>query len=210
VTNLVNQPLNLTNLELLIGTGNLGKIAEIRRALEDLPLTFHVITDFRDILSPIESGASYAENAIIKAQSYAEQTGLWTLADDSGIEVVSLNGLPGLRSARFGGEDLSDAERTELLLALSALDSDQRSACFICAAAIAKPDGEVLNVAHGVCKGTITKTPSGQEGFGYDPVFIPSGYNVTFAEMPSSLKTTISHRGKALAATKEFLERLFL
>jgi XTP/dITP diphosphohydrolase len=200
----------MTNLELLIGTGNRGKITEIKRVLKDLPLKLHVISDFPEIRSPVESGASYAENAMLKAQSYAEQTGFGTLADDSGLEVVSLNGLPGLRSARFGGEELSDAERTNLLLsALLAVKSDERSARFICAVALAKPDGEVINVAHGVCEGSIAKTPSGQEGFGYDPVFIPSGYKMTFAEMALILKTSISHRGKALAATREFLERLF-
>jgi XTP/dITP diphosphohydrolase len=152
-----------------------------------------------------QDGVSYAANAIIKAQSYAGQTGLWTLADDSGLEVTSLGGRPGLRSASFGGEGLSDADRISLLLSeLLAVDGD-RSARFICAVAIAKPTGEVINVAHGMCPGNITKAPSGHQGFGYDPVFIPTGHKMTFAEMPLLLKNTISHRGKALAATREFL-----
>jgi XTP/dITP diphosphohydrolase len=200
----------MISLEILIGTENRGKVTEIKRVLQGLPLKLVAITDFPDIRSPDESGNSYASNAIIKAQSYAGQTGLWTLADDSGLEVTSLNGLPGLRSARFGGEGLSDADRTSLLLSkLLAMDGAERSARFICAVAIAKPSGEVINVAHGICVGVIARAPSGDEGFGYDPVFIPSGYQVTFAEMPLLLKNTLSHRGKALAATREFLARLF-
>jgi XTP/dITP diphosphohydrolase len=203
--------MTLTSLEILIGTGNRGKVTEIKRVLKDLPLKLHVITDFTGIRPPVECGGSYAENAIIKAQSYAIQTGLWTLADDSGLEVASLNGLPGLRSARFGGEGLSDAGRTSLLLSkLLAVDGDERSARFICAVAIAKPTGEVINVTHGMCQGSIAKAPSGHEGFGYDPIFIPTGYKMTFAEMPLALKNTISHRGKALAATREFLARFFV
>ncbi|MGI8898238.1 MAG: RdgB/HAM1 family non-canonical purine NTP pyrophosphatase [Pyrinomonadaceae bacterium] len=200
----------MTIHEMLIGTGNRGKVTEIKRVLKDLPLKLRVITDFRSLSQPDECGSSYADNAIIKARSYAEQTGLPTLADDSGLEVASLNGLPGLRSARFGGEELSDAERTSLLLSeLLAVDGDDRSARFICAMAIAKPTCEVINVAHGMCQGSIAKAPSGREGFGYDPVFIPSGYKLTFAEMPLMLKNAISHRGKALAATQEFLTRGF-
>jgi XTP/dITP diphosphohydrolase len=201
----------MTKLEILIGTGNRGKVAEIKRVLNDLPIKLQVVTDFSGIHPPVESGGSYAENAILKAHSYSSQTGLWTLADDSGLEVTSLNGLPGLRSARFGGEGLSDAGRTSLLLSeLLAVDGGERSARFICALAIAKPNGEVINVAHGICEGHIAKAPRGHEGFGYDPVFVPNGYKTTLAEMPLQLKNIISHRGKALAATREFLERFFV
>ncbi len=200
----------MTSVEILIGTGNRGKVTEIKRVLRDLPLKLHVITEISGIRPPVECGGSYAENAIIKAQSYARQTGLWTLADDSGLEVAYLNGLPGLRSARFGGEGLTDAGRTSLLLSeLLAVGDDERSARFFCAVAIAKPTGEVINVAHGMCQGNIAKAPSGHDGFGYDPVFIPTGYKMTFAEMPLLLKNTISHRGKALAATRKFLAPFF-
>lgn len=196
----------MASLEILIGTGNRGKVTEIKHVLKELPLKLHVVTHFPGIHQPVENGGSYAENASIKALAYASQTGLWTLADDSGLEVASLNGLPGLRSARFGGEGLTDADRTRLLLSeLLAMDGDDRSARFVCAMAIAKPGGEIVNVAHGICQGHIAKAPSGDEGFGYDPVFIPTGYKTTFGEMPLLLKNTISHRGKALAATREFL-----
>jgi non-canonical purine NTP pyrophosphatase (RdgB/HAM1 family) len=201
----------MTSLEILIGTGNSGKITEISRVLKDLPLQLRLITEFSTLLQPDECGDSYAENAIIKAQSYANQTGLWTLADDSGLEVAYLDGLPGLRSARFGGEGLSDADRTSLLLSkLVDVDGDERSARFVCLVAIAKPTGEIVSVAEGTCQGKLARAPLGHGGFGYDPIFIPTGYEVTFAEMPFQLKTRISHRGKALAATREFLERVLV
>jgi XTP/dITP diphosphohydrolase len=200
----------MTHLELLIGTGNRGKVTEIKRALKDLPLTLRALNDFPTPNQPDESGDSYEANAIIKAQSYAEQTGLWTLADDSGLEVASLNGMPGLRSARFGGEGLSDADRTNLLLSkLLQVDDGARSARFICAMAIAKPTGEVINVSHGACPGSIAKASAGDQGFGYDPVFIPAGYHMTFAELRPSSKSSISHRGQALALIREFLTSLF-
>lgn len=200
----------MNSLDILIGTGNSGKVTEIKRVLKDLPLKFHLLTDFPKLHPPAEDGCSYSENASIKAQSYATQTGLWTLADDSGLEVSSLNGLPGLRSARFGGEGLTDADRTRLLLSkLLAMNGDERSAQFVCFVAIANPTGEVVNIEGGVCEGRIAAAPSGHEGFGYDPVFIPTGYEMTFAEIPLELKNIISHRGKALAATREFLARLF-
>jgi len=199
----------MKSLEILIGTGNSGKVTEIKRVLKDLALKFHLVTDFPGIHQPVESGSSYAENASIKARSYATQTGLLTLADDSGLEVASLNGLPGVRSARFGGDGLTDADRTSLLLSkLSAMSGDERSAQFVCMVAIANPTGEVVNLAHGICEGEIAEAPSGHEGFGYDPIFIPTGYQMTFAEIPLAIKNTLSHRGKALAATREFLARL--
>jgi XTP/dITP diphosphohydrolase len=199
----------MPNQELLIGTGNRGKITEIKRSFQDLPQTLRLIHDFSDIQEPDECGGSYAENAIIKARSYAEQTGLATLADDSGLEVAALDGLPGLRSARFGGEGLSDADRTNLLLSkLLAISNDERTARFVCVVAIANAAGEIINVSQGTCDGRITRVPAGDEGFGYDPIFIPSGHEKTFGEMPFSVKIALSHRGKALAATREFLERL--
>lgn len=200
----------MPQFDFLLGTGNAGKILEIKRGLEDLPLILKVITDFSELQTPVEDGSSYEENAIIKARSYAQQTGMWTLADDSGLEVAYLNGLPGLRSARFGSAGLSDIDRTNLLLSrLAAVKNDQRSASFVSAVAVANPIGEIINVAHGICRGTIAESPAGEEGFGYDPVFIPNGHGKTFAEMPLSLKGRLSHRGKALGATREFLQRFF-
>src|SRR5688572_1536342 len=200
----------MPQFDFLLGTGNVGKISEIKRSLEGLPLVFKVVTDFSDLQTPVEDGSSYEENAIIKARSYAQQTGMWTLADDSGLEVAYLNGLPGLKSARFGGAGLTDIDRTNLLLSrLEAVKNDQRSASFVSVVAVANPSGEIINVAHGICRGTIAESPAGEEGFGYDPVFIPNGHEKTFAEIPLSLKGRLSHRGKALGATREFLQRFF-
>ena len=200
----------MAQFDFLLGTGNAGKILEIERSLEGLPLILKVIADFSELQTPVEDGSSYEENAIIKARSYAEQTGMWTLADDSGLEVAYLKGLPGLGSARFGGVGLSDLDRTNLLLSqLATVKNDQRSANFVSVVAVANPSGEIINVAHGNCRGTIAESPAGEEGFGYDPIFIPNGHEQTFAEMPLSLKCRLSHRGKALEVTREFLQRFF-
>jgi XTP/dITP diphosphohydrolase len=196
------------SLKLLIATGNRGKVNEILLALDNLPLKFHDLSEHADVLRPDESGTSYEQNAIIKARSYAKQTGLWALADDSGLEVATLEGAPGIWSARFGGHDASDTERINLLLSkLSAVETEERLARFICVVAIAEPAGGVINIAKGICKGRIAKEPAGKTGFGFDPVFIPEGYELTFAQMPSLVKSKISHRAKALAATREFLAR---
>ncbi len=194
-----------SNLELLIGTGNQGKIREIQLAFHDLPLKLRLLEEFPNISTPEESGDTYAENAIIKAQSYADQTGLLALADDSGIEVAALNGDPGVRSARFGGGGMSDADRTRLLLAkLDGTENAERAAEFICVVAIAQPGRGVINLERGTCPGTIAREPNGEGGFGYDPVFIPDGYQLTFGQLPNSLKNQISHRAKALIATRRF------
>lgn len=196
------------NLELLIATGNRGKVSEILLALDNLPLKFHSLGEYTDVLRPDESGASYEENAIIKARSYANQTGLLALADDSGLEVAALDSAPGIRSARFGGHGTSDTERIGLLLSkLSVVEAEERLARFICVVAIAEPAGGIINIAKGTCKGRIAKEPAGKTGFGFDPVFIPEGYELTFAQMPSLVKNTISHRAKALATTRGFLAR---
>jgi XTP/dITP diphosphohydrolase len=199
----------MPDFELLIGTRNHGKVREIQETLKDLPLKLHVLEEFPGILAPVESGASYEENASIKARSYASQTGLWALAEDSGLEVAALAGAPGLRSARFGGDQASDSERMTLLLSsLSDAGTGTRLARFICAAAIAEPSGSVIHTSRGSCDGRIATTPAGVAGFGFDPVFIPEGHDVTFAEMPALVKNQISHRANALAATRRFLSQI--
>ncbi|MGH9969580.1 MAG: RdgB/HAM1 family non-canonical purine NTP pyrophosphatase [Pyrinomonadaceae bacterium] len=193
--------------ELLIATGNRGKVGEIHEALINLPIKLRDLREFPDILAPEESGTSYEENAIIKAQWYAKQTGLWALADDSGLEVAALGGAPGIRSARFGGDSSSDAKRIELLLAkLVGVETEQREATFVCVVTIVEPAGGVVHKARGTCKGRIATAPAGKAGFGYDPVFIPDGQQMSFAEIPAELKNRISHRGKALAATRQLLK----
>lgn len=192
--------------ELLIATRNRGKVKEIKDALDGLRLKLRVLEEFPGISTAEELGESYAENAVAKACAYANQSGLPTLADDSGLEVAALDNSPGVRSARFGGAGISDSERTALLLSkLSSVEMEQRQARFVCVVAIAQPNGGVVNIETGTCEGVLAKTPMGDQGFGFDPIFIPAGYDMTFAQMPSALKESISHRGKALAATRVFL-----
>jgi len=197
----------MSEFDLLIGTRNTGKIREIRNAFRGLPLRLHLLTEFPHVSTPTESGATYEENAIIKAQAYSQQTALATLADDSGLEVDQLNGEPGVLSARYAGDRASDEERVRLLLSkLSAGNGSEISARFVCVMVIA--DSRVLKTAKGICKGRIASGPRGQNGFGFDPVFIPAGYTLTFAELPEEVKNSISHRARALGRIKQFLSEL--
>ena len=189
--------------KLLIGTGNVGKLREIKGILGDVPYELLSLADVSGVETPDESGSTYTENAILKAESYARQTGLLTLADDSGLEVEALNWAPGIMSARYAGDNASDSDRRSLLL--SEVSGTQiRTARFVCIVAIANP-ADVINVAEGICCGEITDAPRGQGGFGYDPLFVPDGYDLTFAELPDSVKNEISHRGRALTKVREFL-----
>ncbi len=191
--------------KLLIGTGNIGKLREIKSILGDVPYELMSLADFADIETPDENGATYADNAILKAKSYASQTGLPTLADDSGLEVAALNRAPGVLSARYAGDNASDAGRRSLLLSeLSKICSQARTARFVCVVAIATPT-QLINVSEGVCDGEIIDAPRGSGGFGYDPLFVPDGHDLTFAELPDGLKNQISHRGRALTKAREFL-----
>ena len=189
---------------LLLGTRNPGKVKEIRSILKDSGWSVCSLPE--NVESPEEDGATYSENAIAKAQFYAAATGLWALADDSGLEVEALAGAPGVFSARYAGENASDADRRELLLSeLAKTGEKERRACFVCVVAIAGADGVVHNVSEGICEGRITFAPCGDGGFGYDPLFIPDGYDQTFAELSEEVKNQISHRARALLKTKEFL-----
>lgn len=193
--------------ELLIGTSNPGKLREIKLALDGLPLILRSLDEYSNLTAPIECGESYADNAIIKATDYARQTGLCVLADDSGLEVDWLNGAPGVHSARFGAG--SDVDRVKLLLAkmAGALNGGRR-ARFVSVVAIVHPTVGVINVAEGECRGRLNNTPLGNNGFGYDPIFIPDGYELTFGQLTNDVKAGISHRAKSLALAKAFLAEL--
>lgn len=198
-----------TALDLLIATGNAGKASEIRAVLADLRLSFRTLSDFAQIEPVKESGKTYEENAILKAKAYAQQTGLWALADDSGFEVEALGGAPGVFSARYAGAGASDSDRiTFLLHQFDRVPSLSRKARFVCVVALADSASSVANVACGICEGHVISTPRGGNGFGYDPIFVPRGFDETFAELPLNIKNTISHRAQALNAMRSFLKLL--
>jgi XTP/dITP diphosphohydrolase len=191
---------------LLLGTYNAGKVREITSILADCGWSFASLNRFQNIEAAEESGNTYSANAIAKAKVYASATGLTALADDSGLEVAALNGAPGVFSARYAGENASDADRRQLLLSELAKTGDMdRRARFVSAVAIATVDGAVLKLAEGICEGAITLAPRGSGGFGYDPLFVPDGFDKTFAELSEEIKNRISHRAQALIQTKRFL-----
>ena len=194
---------------LVIGTGNAGKLQEIRSILGSIAWQIRSLRDFSGIESPAETGSTYAENASLKAVYYASALGEWALADDSGLEVAALNGAPGLYSARYAGEGASDSDRRQLLLAeLRCRAMGNRSARFVCAVGIAAPDGTLRNISEGICSGRIIDEERGDRGFGYDPLFCPDGYEQTFAQLSEDVKDRISHRSRALAGARKFLQQL--
>ena len=191
---------------LLLGTRNPGKVKEITGILVDSGWSFRSLEEFENVEVAEENAETYAENAISKARFYAAATGLWTLADDSGLEVEALGGAPGVLSARYAGENATDGDRRDLLLSeLAKTGSQNRRARFVAAVAVTRADGEVVNLSEGICEGTITFAPRGNGGFGYDPLFVPNGYDQTFAELPDKVKNHLSHRARALIKAREFL-----
>ena len=192
-------------LKLLIATKNPGKAEEVSLLLHGLQVELRSLGDFPSIKTADEIGNSYSENAVLKASSYARQTGMGALADDSGLEVDALGSGPGLFSARFGSK-ASDEERMKLLLAeLSKKQVTERTARFRSVVAVVDPLGSVRNIAEGTCEGAIASEARGENGFGYDPIFVPAGYTQTFGELPQDEKGRISHRAKALTLTRAFL-----
>jgi len=161
-------------------------------------------------LEPVlETGETFLENASLKASGYAIQSGLLTLADDSGLEVDALGGAPGVHSARYAGDGASDRQRVEKLLGdLRNVDEPDRTARFVSAVATASSNGSIINMSVGRCEGRIAFEPRGSGGFGYDPIFIPAGSEMTFAELPPEIKNQISHRHTALEKAREFLRNL--
>jgi len=183
---------------LLIGSGNPGKQREWRELLAGVDAVLVVPQDLDPIPDePAETGATFAENASLKARAYAVATGLRTVADDSGLEVDALRGAPGLRSRRFFGEDATAEQRNTRLLAMLQ-DTSARGARFVCVAALAWPDGRV-ELFDGEVRGEIGHAPRGEQGFGYDPIFVIAGDGRTMAEVPAHEKHAISHRGLAAA-----------
>lgn len=194
--------------KILIATTNQGKIEEIRNLVKGLPAVFLSLSEVPDIPEVVEDGTTFEENALKKARTVAQSTGMATLADDSGLCVDALNGRPGVHSARYAGEDASDEDKYRRILAeMQDVPDSQRSARFECALALVAPDGEE-RLFRGVCKGLITRAPRGSSGFGYDPIFYFEDAGCTFAEMDRESKNQVSHRGRALRQFAEFLRKL--
>ena len=192
---------------LLIATNNLGKVAEFRRLLDACGWELVTPADIGLELEVEEAGQTYAENATIKAEAYAKASGLVTLADDSGLEVHALGGRPGPLSARYAGPDRTDGERVQALLQeLTGVPDDKRTARFRCVIAIAAPEGRV-ELVEGKVEGRIAHEPRGENGFGYDPVFLLPDRGVTTAELPPDEKNAVSHRGAAARKARAVLER---
>lgn len=191
--------------KLLIATHNFGKLAELRSLLTDLPLELIGLSYFENVTEVEETGTTFIDNAKLKATGYAQQTGLLALADDSGLEVDALDGRPGVLSARYGGDVGFDQKMQLLLGEMNDSVNDSRAARFVCAIAIAAPDGKILQTTEGICAGNIAKKPCGNGGFGYDPIFIPDGFNETFGELSGAVKQKISHRARSFEQIMPFL-----
>lgn len=193
-------------LQILVGTKNAGKVKELKNLLADIPVKLRSLDEFENTIEPEETGATFYENAALKAVYYAEKTGLAALADDSGLEVAALNNAPGVYSARYGGKDSSDAEKIVKLLAeLKNSGSENRAARFVCAIVLTNEAGEKIFEAEGICDGRIADQPRGENGFGYDPIFIPEGFDQTFGELSGEIKSELSHRARAIGKIIRFL-----
>src|SRR5919199_5082460 len=192
--------------ELLIATRNEGKIRELRELLGGAPFALRSLAEFPHVPEAEETGETFEENAAIKATFYGKATGVLTLADDSGLEVAALGGAPGVRSARYAGESSSyDVKIARLLEEMRRCGIEDRGARFVCVAALYDPAAGSPQTFRGECVGRIADEPRGAGGFGYDPVFVPDGYEETFGQLSSDIKQRISHRARAVVAAREFL-----
>ena len=194
-------------MKLLVATGNPGKLREFAAALARLNVEVVGLESLSDAPSVEETGATFLDNAKLKAEVFSRRTDLPVLADDSGLEVDALEGRPGVLSARFGGPQLSDTARAKAVLkGLVDVPDAQRSARFHCALAVAR-GGRTLATFEGTVEGMILRELRGKNGFGYDPIFLYPDAGRTFAEMAPEEKETVSHRGRALAALARALEQ---
>ena len=190
------------NAPLLVGSKNPDKVLEIRRFLAGLPVRVTDLSAF-DVPDVAEDGDTFEANAALKARGFAAETGLLTVADDSGLEIDALGGAPGIYSARFAGEPPDDEANNALVLErLAGVPDDERTARFRCVIALASPEGLIFTT-EGHVEGRIAREERGDYGFGYDPLFIPVGYERTFGELGREIKDSISHRAHALAAFRE-------
>jgi XTP/dITP diphosphohydrolase len=191
-----------------VASHNRHKLREIARICADWPVEWVTAeADAREFPEVEETGDTYLENASLKARAVASALDLPALADDSGIEVDALGGAPGPRSARYAGEHATDEQNLkQLLRALKGVPAGGRTARYRCVAVLATPDGGRIH-AEAECEGVLIGTPRGTAGFGYDPAFVPAGWDVTMAELSDEQKDRISHRGRALRALAELVQR---
>lgn len=190
---------------ILIATSNPGKVRELSGLFSGGPINFKSLADFPAVTEVPETGSTFRENAELKAIGYARQTGLPSLADDSGLVVDALGGAPGVLSARYGGNVGFDRKIDMLLAELKKTNDKTRAARFVCAMTIADEKGEVVAAVEGICEGRIAETPRGNGGFGYDPIFIPESFELTFGELDDAIKAEISHRARAAAKIMRYL-----
>jgi XTP/dITP diphosphohydrolase len=190
--------------EIIVATGNRGKLREITELLSGLPVKLSSLADhWFPVPSIPETGDTFLANALQKASWVFERKGMWVLADDSGLEVDALGGRPGVRSARFAGENCDPAaNNTKLLELLADVPPERRTARFKCVTVLVCTAESYFH-SEGVCEGSITLAPRGTGGFGYDPLFVPAGFSGTFGEMKQEDKHAISHRGRALQKIRD-------
>jgi XTP/dITP diphosphohydrolase len=181
--------------KLIVATSNPGKLREIQEYLQGLDWDLALKPPELEIE---ETGTTFMENAILKARGVAQTLNQWAIADDSGLMVDALNGAPGIYSARYGNCQSDTARNRKLLAELG--DHPHRHAQFVCAVAIARPDGTIALSSEGICEGEILTEMVGSGGFGYDPIFYVPQFQQTFAQMTPEIKNSISHRGKAFAS----------
>ncbi len=193
---------------LLIGSQNPKKVGELAEILHDLPWRVKSLQDFPSAPEPEEDGRTFQDNAVKKAVYYANRFQVWCAADDSGLVVDSLDGAPGVYSARFAGPQATDAENNaKLLAALVGVPESQRTARFVCCAALVEPGG-TPHLEMGTVEGRIGFENRGTVGFGYDPLFTPDGHDKTFAQMTAAEKHAVSHRGRAFANLRSYIASL--
>lgn len=199
--------MEIARRKILIATSNPGKLREIQQMTEGMSIDWLALSDIEPIDPPVEDRQTFAGNAAKKARYYSRHSGLWTLADDSGLEVDALDGAPGVHSARYAGDDASDADNNaKLIKALAGVPDQRRTARFRCAMALANGRKMPLST-EGEIEGQIIDEPRGENGFGYDPHFFSIEHGCTTAEMPAEIKNQVSHRGQALRSMLEDLKR---
>ena len=197
--------------KIIIASGNEHKIEEIKSFFSDLKIDFRALPDDKELPEVIEDGQSYRENALKKARQRSAELNEVVLADDSGLSVEYLAGAPGIRSARFGGENLDDREKyLKILSLLEGVSEQERKAAFVSVLALVDPFKEKEIVVEGRCEGIIAYQPAGDHGFGYDPIFYLPEFDKTMAEISPETKNKISHRAKALQKLKEVLKERYV